>query len=917
MNTKKNMIIDNQLNKVITPDLVMCSYNEETRKYDIKFKNGKSYSYGYTRIIWLNNPKVLNPASYRISHLGKELFDVAAIYVFEDVFQRYWHICFENGSERDYCESDLKIVKSCLDEATSKNVFEYLRQTASLVSLKAEDGTELLSKQYEKISSFVDENTALADYLNPKSYKNKSGFEAIPIFPFGCNASQYRAVKLALENKISVIQGPPGTGKTQTILNIIANLLIAGKTVQVVSNNNSATANVFEKLASKKYKMDFLVAPLGKTENKTEFLKNQSGFYPNISDWNQELPEESRFIEDMQNSSRKLYDVFYKQERLALTKQELQELKTEQQHFEQYTKETNENLTQYKIRKKLNSEKLMQLWQECQSFSDRGRKITFFFKVKSCIIYGVSDWRFFRIGIAKIINWFQALYYQARIEELSTEIQILEQELENLNAKNLVDDFTNSSMSYLKGVLHKKFGGKEERRVFSEDDLWQTPEEVQKEYPIVLSTTFSSRSSLCKKATYDYLIMDEASQVDVATGALALSCAENVVIVGDTKQLPNVVTEDIEKRSNAIFDEYKISESYRFANKSFLSSVCELLPTIPQTLLREHYRCHPKIINFCNQKFYDGDLVIMTSDNDEEDVLSVIKTVVGEHERDRMNQRQIDSIKAEILPNLCYSKSDIGIIAPYNNQVYAIKKELSSSEIDVATVHKFQGREKEAIILTTVDDEITDFTDDPYLLNVAISRAKQQLCLVVSGNEQPKDSNIFDLISYIEYNNFSVTESKIYSVFDYLYKQYTQSRMEFLRKHKRVSEYDSENLMYALIKNTLKELELTTLDVICHQPLNMLIRDPKLLNDEECRYAMNNSTHIDFLIYNRISKKPVLAIEVDGFHYHKRGTKQAVRDELKNRILELYEIPFLRFATNGSGEKELLIEKLQELLKNN
>ena len=36
-------------------------------------------------------------------------------------------------------------------------------------------------------------------------------------------------------------------------------------------------------------------------------------------------------------------------------------------------------------------------------------------------------------------------------------------------------------------------------------------------------------------------------------------------------------------------------------------------------------------------------------------------------------------------------------------------------------------------------------TDDPYLLNVAISRAKKKLCLVVSGNEQPADSNIKDL----------------------------------------------------------------------------------------------------------------------------------------------------------------------------
>lgn len=44
-----------------------------------------------------------------------------------------------------------------------------------------------------------------------------------------------------MENQISVIQGPPGTGKTQTILNIIANILMQGKTVQIVSNNNSAS----------------------------------------------------------------------------------------------------------------------------------------------------------------------------------------------------------------------------------------------------------------------------------------------------------------------------------------------------------------------------------------------------------------------------------------------------------------------------------------------------------------------------------------------------------------------------------------------------------------------------------------------------------------------------------------------------
>lgn len=71
--------------------------------------------------------------------------------------------------------------------------------------------------------------------------------------------------------------------------------------------------------------------------------------------------------------------------------------------------------------------------------------------------------------------------------------------------------------------------------------------------------------------------------------------------------------------------------------------------------------------------------------------------------------------------------------------------------------------------------------------------------LVVTGNEQAKERNITDLINYIQYNNFEVVESKTYSIFDYLYKHYTEERKAYLQKHKRVSEYDSENLMYSLI----------------------------------------------------------------------------------------------------------------------
>jgi hypothetical protein len=55
-----------------------------------------------------------------------------------------------------------------------------------------------------------------------------------------------------------------------------------------------------------------------------------------------------------------------------------------------------------------------------------------------------------------------------------------------------------------------------------------------------------------------------------------------------------------------------------------------------------------------------------------------------------------------------------------------------------------------------------------------------------------------------------------------------------------------------------------------------------------------------------------LAIEVDGYRFHKEGTEQALRDVLKDHILELYEILLLRFKTNGSGEREILMNALKK-----
>ena len=908
MDTRYYMIIIK--GEIKTNEVMSCVYDTNTCKWNVEFNNGRSYQYAYTNVENLTQPDVLNPEFYHISREGRKFFDIKGIYVFRGKRESYWHICFKNGSERDYCERNLHITESCLTDKSSADVFQYIKKIAELSDIKNEEtGEKLLPKRFDEIT-YVGNEVALAKYLNPSLLDtDKKMKEYVPIFPFGCNNSQYNAVKNAMENQISVIQGPPGTGKTQTILNIIANILLRGKTVQIVSNNNSATENVYEKLSSPKYNLGFVAATLGNSKNKKSFVEHQDAAYPDFTTW-KIFEESDELHKKIEEQSARLKDFFDRQEELARLRQELSQLVTEHQYFNKYVEESDVNTDNIKFKKMLSSKQWMMLWQECQVISEEKKALGFWFKVKTFFKYGAIYWNFYKQEFSKIITTFQLMYYNAKEKELSEEISDIKRYLNGVD-KHLLDDLCDNSMLLLKDRLARRYEGKDSRRVFSEDNLWRESNDVLKEYPVILSTTFSSRNSLNSDVVYDYLIMDEASQVDIATGALALSCAKNVVIVGDTKQLPNVVKEEEKVKAKKIFDSYDLKEGYLYT-KSFLQSILDTMPNVTQTLLREHYRCHPKIINFCNQKFYHGELIIMTKDNGEDDVLSVVKTVAGNHERNHYNQRQIDVIKNEIMPKYDFNTEETGIIAPYSNQAEALKKELA--DIEAATVHRFQGKEKDNIIISTVDDEISDFADDPYLINVAVSRAKKKLMLVVTGNEQSQERNITDLMDYIQYNNFEIVESKIYSVFDYLYKQYTEERIAYLQKCKRISEYDSENLMYSLIEEIISDNKYSSLDVLCHFPLNMLIRNPQLLNDRECQYAMNPATHLDFLIYNRISKKAVLAIEVDGYEFHKKDTVQASRDLLKDHIMGLYEISLLRFKTNGSGERERIIEMLDKLV---
>ena len=761
-----------------------------------------------------------------------------------------------------------------------------------------------------KIKS-ITPKSVLGKFLNKSEISTeKKNEQKTAIFPFGCNYSQIKAVENAINNQISVIEGPPGTGKTQTILNIIANIILLDKNVAVVSNNNSATDNVFEKLD--RYGFDYIAAQLGSSKNKELFINGKQSEYPDFTNDVLDADSMSELKNEIYSLKTELSEMLEAQNKIAELKNKLAEINTEKVYYDDYylTRYSNDNF--FVRGRKIKSKKLLSLIVELDLLAEKNKSASFWLRAKSYVFNGV---RFgtYRKSMVEIISAFKKSYYDIVIAEMNKDIETLQNKLINYDFNNKMEELKDKSHKLLKAKLAHRFAAENGRTKFTADTFWKTPKAFLDEYPVILSTTYSVLSSM-KDIVYDYVIVDESSQVDLVTGVLAMSGAKNLIVVGDLKQLPNVVTDKDKKRIKPLSDSADIADEYRYENNSLLSAVCRVFPNVPRVLLREHYRCHPKIINFCNKKFYNNELIIMTEDKGEKDVLKAYITSKGNHARGMYNQRQIDEIKQTIIPELSQNKAhtDIGIIAPYNAQVSHISEDLKD-EIDISTVHKFQGREKEDIIISTVDNEITEFTDNPNMLNVAVSRAKNRLRIIVSDNERNENTNIGDLIRYINYNNFEVKKSDICSVFDMLYSNMQAEREAYLSKHKKISEFDSENLMNALMIEILSEETFTGLDFVVHQPLYTLIKDFSALNDEEKSYVQNPGTHIDFLIYNKMDKSPVLAVEVDGYAFHKAGTAQHERDKLKNSVLDKYNIPLLRLSTVGSGERKRIVDELNKL----
>ena len=487
---------------------------------------------------------------------------------------------------------------------------------------------------------------------------------------------------------------------------------------------------------------------------------------------------------------------------------------------------------------------------------------------------------------------------------------------------------------------------------------------------------------------YDLLVMDEASQTNLIVGVVAMSCARRMVLVGDEEQLPPVITDEHCAQMRRVSDESGLFKKLKRGERSpydisreglsFLSSCYEVFsdrnPEL-RTMLTEHYRCHPAIIGFCNEAVYGNELTVKTPVRDGDAPCPIrICWYEGDYregtwppgappEEDPnkktrstcVNRKQLAILREEEaahLRSLAERGKSICILSPFKGQIYLLKslvqrlledvvpegavelevgegEEFETSDLEqvyTLTVHRSQGQEFDAVYLLPVEDGNWEWpwSQGRRLVNVAASRAKEELCVILStklldgevqerlagrqayvkkpakAEDDPRNQEMF-VRKLVEYAHrtieglsseeaelqrshpwFGFHRSVVTSIFD---------DIPFLQNpRKRGGDHAPEQC----IERVLMEMDLCGLTCAKHVTFDLLKlgkEGPRLSECCEEEYRSSSDAHFDFVVFDPATGRVAMAIEADGAQHRfdrKAGPRDCSRklaDDRKNAVV--------------------------------
>lgn len=538
----------------------------------------------------------------------------------------------------------------------------------------------------------------------------------IPVLPFPSNEYQITAVQDIFKHSLSVITGPPGTGKSQFISNLIINLFLENKSVLFVSHTGEAVDVVNSKINEQfrnlmlrtgkkelrqelKGKFNELIADHSKKGIKNIQIDYIHSLWRTILEYRNSLRERERFELDFQNR--------------YLHKKEL------------------ENLLQIRA--------------------------SFFKKLKMYFELFILNLKL-QVTKSKLEKSPSKIHFETKIRELEKEFYISCQEfVRNTYANKMLG-------SGRKTGLANTFLNKVNTQRISDQDISESVFiDAMQVLRIWSSTLKSLRGTFPLKAgVFDYVIFDEASQIDLPSAAPALYRAKKAIIVGDPMQLTHIagITKDVDRGLAKIHGLTELPgiypEKVRYCDVSLYRSAENSLPH-PPILLTNHYRSEDQIISLCNRAFYEGRLKILSTLDYGKFPSSlplgvqwqdVAGEVLKHPSGSRINMREVDEvcrIFQQVISKISGTNLTIGVVTPYSRQRQAIYEKITSlvsaellekHDVKILTAHKFQGSEKDIVIFSLVLSSLGDGNSDrwyniyPQILNVALSRARYLLYIV-------------------------------------------------------------------------------------------------------------------------------------------------------------------------------------------
>ena len=732
------------------------------------------------------------------------------------------------------------------------------------------------------------------------------------------NLSQDKAIVSAL-NQNTIIWGPPGTGKSQTITNILTNVLMFNKTALVVSQKKAALEVLKNRMESLEIFCLFILND--REMNKKKFyepIKSYISFLENF-----DLNAEERMIKIISDKEKELMKLTN-----SIMKNELAEenivLFSEFDQSNGYNKESLNDLMMLDHNIKFNIEEL-------KNFKNKNKMVKYVIKhndlQKNKSQYSSKNIKrqiniITNNFIDKSIDLDHFLTNKDKInQELWAKLNLLKNN-NNRKNKSWINDHNNLKIVIAKKIIEKiknfDLSLKAKYNEFALDVRAASLDPaifIKKHaaiikiiYPIIITTPETDLQSWTK-GEFDYALLDESSQIYLEKGLPILYLAKIKILAGDDQQM----------QPSKWFASKLDNEENPFGQIESLLDYA-VAKGVYALLLDKNYRSSfASLMTFNSQIFYKGELDVVDTWKENNDFLPIeVINVNGAWENSK-NDQEIDEVIKQTLFNINKFKKII-ILAFNASQQLAIETKIIEShpeleqaintqKILIRNIENIQGDEADLLIASIAYDKNTKlhatYVAKPggkNALNVATSRAKDKMIVIKSINSEDIINNSSeDILIFKEWLKFLDMNEEERKNYKYYKNELAENEENERLINKTNVGIKIDNLTNILIQTIQADLEKNIVDF--NSKFDFVIN-----------YSIG-TLQIPVAIINKSTKQFVVGIFLDTYKYWRSYDEYVLDKDIENFFI-IKKYPIQRISLlNWNIKKELIFKRILDYLE--